>query len=127
MVHFLPVLPTILLLLLSSVSAETFSSDVVRIVQLRRLEELTQGQTNVNGLTIETGGSTNSTDENEGNSSLTSSKEESETGTRIVSPEFALELSHSHNESASDVQSSEAFDQFIIQSFTELNGFLPPQ
>lgn len=52
MVHFLPVLPTVLLLLLSSVSAETFNSDAVRIVQLRRLEESAQGQNNVNGLTI---------------------------------------------------------------------------
>lgn len=39
MANILPVLPTLLLLLLSSASAETFSSDVVKIVQLRRLEE----------------------------------------------------------------------------------------
>lgn len=38
MVRFLPAFPTLLLLLLSSASAETFSKDVVKIVQLRRLE-----------------------------------------------------------------------------------------
>lgn len=62
-----------------------------------------------------------------GNASASGSRGEKDEGTQIVSPEFAEELSHSHNESANDDQSSEAFDQYITQSFTELNGFLPEQ
>ena len=127
MVHFLPALPTLLLLLLSSVSAETFSSDAVGIVQLRRLEEQSRGLTNVNAHTIESGVQAKSDEVNQGNSSITGSKEEPKAEIRIVSPEFAIELSHSHGESANDEESSEAFDHFITQSFTELNGFLPPQ